>query len=57
MKTLPILYQFLKFNMKRKADTQTNGHNGKSILKKRAKTSMAPFCSELPLILIKPDNF
>jgi hypothetical protein len=52
LKTLPILHQFLKFNMKRKADTEANGQNGKSILKKRAKTSMAPILN-FPLSLIR----
>ena len=28
--------------MKRKAETETHGHNGKGILKKRVKTSMNP---------------
>jgi hypothetical protein len=29
--------------MKRKAESQTNSHNGKGILKKRAKTGMQQF--------------
>jgi hypothetical protein len=32
--------------MKRKADTQLNGQNGKGILKKRAKTGMDPIVLE-----------
>tara|TARA_R110002060_G_scaffold78276_1_gene91172 strand:+ start:1567 stop:1758 length:192 start_codon:yes stop_codon:yes gene_type:complete len=44
--------------MKRKADTQSNGQNGKGILKKRAKTGTAAIvANDTPRILTASEQF